>query len=308
MNSINLLNTIRRKIDYKITLNKNADINGLLKLDEVTRKRLQKELLGIYKDVHAVCEQYGLTAFLLGGSALGAVRHHGFIPWDDDLDIGMTRDDYEKFKMIFRKELSGKYILNAPNYSRIPKARFPRIHKKGTLLREITDLSKPEDCGIALDLFIIEDVPENGIVRNCKGYSCNFLEFVSSQVFMIYNMDDNVKSFYKQADRWSFRMRWMVGRFFSWAKPADWFHAVDKAVRYPKRTKLVNIPTGRKHYFGEILKRSDVFPPRYVDFCDIKAPVFYQVESYLRNLYGDNYMQLPPIEEREKHFIVELKF
>ncbi len=72
---------------------------------------MQKSILFMYKDLLQACRLHNITPYLIGGSALGAVRHQGFIPWDDDIDVGMTRVDYDHFVDIFYKELSDKYIL-----------------------------------------------------------------------------------------------------------------------------------------------------------------------------------------------------
>ena len=87
-------------------------------------RQLQLCLLGIYKDVRHVCDKYEIPLYLMGGSALGAVRHKGFIPWDDDLDVAMTRRDYRRFCEVFEQELSQKYTLNAPNYCDNARVRF----------------------------------------------------------------------------------------------------------------------------------------------------------------------------------------
>ena len=80
----------------------NVDVSDILiELDGETRTRLQGVLLEMYQDILQVCSRYDITPFLIAGSALGAIRHEGFIPWDDDLDIGMTRDDYERFISVF---------------------------------------------------------------------------------------------------------------------------------------------------------------------------------------------------------------
>mgnify|MGYP000934529859 FL=1 len=69
----------------------------------------------MYSDILRVCEKYNIRVMLGGGSALGAVRHGGFIPWDDDLDLIMPREDYNKFISVFDKELSDLYEITSPN-------------------------------------------------------------------------------------------------------------------------------------------------------------------------------------------------
>ena len=269
-------------------------------------KRLQNALLEIYKDIAEVCRKYDLTPYLVGGSALGAVRHHGFIPWDDDLDIGMTRVDYEKLREVFAAELADRYLLNAPNYSEDPKARFPKIIKKGTACREIVDVHDPRRNGIFLDIFILDDVPENAICRKIKGTICNGLEFISSQVFLKENTTAEVRKMYRRMGWASYLFHYLTGILFSWIPSRNWFHAVDKAVRHSRKSEFVGLPTGRKHYFGEIFRKEELLPAVWVDFEDIKVPIFQGYDMYLRNLYGD-YMKIPPEGDRERHYFVELR-
>ena len=85
------------------------DVDGkslLIEVDDILRKKLQSVLLDMLRDVLRVCSDYNIDVFLLGGTALGAVRHKGFIPWDDDIDIGMTREAYVRFKKIFEETLA----------------------------------------------------------------------------------------------------------------------------------------------------------------------------------------------------------
>ncbi|WP_303815737.1 LicD family protein [Acidaminococcus timonensis] len=84
-------------------------------------------LLSILKDFIFVCDKYNLHYTLGGGSVLGSVRHQGFIPWDDDLDINMPRADYEKFKKIFSKELVNEYELRVPNSKYGSSALFMKL-------------------------------------------------------------------------------------------------------------------------------------------------------------------------------------
>lgn len=276
----------------------------LVELDDEKRRQLQKVLLDIYKDIDMVCRENDLTAFLSGGSSLGAVRHKGFIPWDDDLDVAMTREDFEIFRKVFRRKYKDKYIINAPNYSKDAKTRFVKVLKKDTVCREIIDSRNSDLQRIAIDIFLIEKIPENRMHRFIKGSFCNILEFISSQV-ILRESSRTAAAFYRETGTAGFLIRMGIGTVFSFANSSAWFNAVDKIARYDGKTDLYGIPTGRKHYFGEIYTREMLFPPKYVDFCDIKAPIFHDYDAYLRNLYGD-YMQVPPPEERERHYFLAI--
>lgn len=271
------------------------------------RRQLQQVLLDMYKDLLLVCDKYGLVPYLCGGSALGAIRHQGFIPWDDDLDIAMTRSDFNKLAKVFQRELGDIYILNAPNCSKNAKARFPKIIKKGTIFREVGTVKDPELEGVFLDIFVIDNVPDNKFLRNVKGGVCNAEEFISGCVYDYENLDEVSKKYHKQSGHLFYSIRMTIGRLFSFIPSSNWFHAIDKTIRWrDDSSKDCTLGQGRYHYFGEILPRETIFPPRYCDFCGIEVPVFHQVEYYLENIYGD-YMQIPPVEKRESHHIIKLQ-
>ena len=286
----------------------NIEVDDLLmEVDNESRRILQHTILGIYKDLLAVCKKYNLTPYLIGGSCLGAIRHKGFIPWDDDLDVGMSRSDYQKFKKVFKKELSDRYVLNAPNYIGCAKGRFAKMMKKNTIFREIFDASASEECGIFVDIFTIDNVPDGVIARMVRGTFTNITEFIAGQVALVESKDKDVRFFYKRISKVDYYIRIFIGRIFSFRRSIKWYNDIDKMIDYKKRSKQCGILTGRKHYFGEIFDRDVFFPARYVGFCDIKAPVFNDTDTYLKKSYGD-YMQIPPEDKREKHFIKELKF
>ena len=93
--------------------------------DEI--RKLQNELLSILKEIDQICKRNNIKYFAVGGTLLGAVRHHGFIPWDDDIDIGMLRSDYNKFILIAKKELPNNYfVLNFDENNHFP-ASFTKV-------------------------------------------------------------------------------------------------------------------------------------------------------------------------------------
>lgn len=300
-------NFIKNMVSNKFALNSVNLDDLLIEIDDETRHKLQATIKNIFLDIKCVCEKYDLGVFLVGGSALGAVRHQGFIPWDDDLDVGMIRCDYEKFKEVFKNELGSKYILNAPNYSGKAKERFAKVMKRGTVFQEIIDVDDLERCGVFVDIFVLDNVPDDFILRKIKGYCCNCLEFIAGQVRLVECMDDKLKKMLKRTGMVNYIIKFMIGKMFSFRKSYKWFNTIDKAVRYnDESTRFLTIATGRKHYFGEMLIRKELFPLKTNVFEGAKVSVFHNEDYYLSNLYGD-YMKIPPKDKREKHFVKQIK-
>lgn len=130
-------------------------------------KPLRKSLLDIYNAFSAVCERHGLRYYGFAGTALGAVRHNGFIPWDDDLDVAMPRPDYEKFIRYAQHELPQHlkfvYWKNTPEFTqlfgKIQDVRQPVIER---LEREMGVMLS---CGLYIDVFPIDGYPDSSVAR-----------------------------------------------------------------------------------------------------------------------------------------------
>ena len=269
---------------------------------------LKKTLTQMTMDVIRFCELNHICVMLGGGSALGAVRHNGFIPWDDDLDLLMPRSDYERFSKLFDGAFGERYDLVAPNRGVERKDRFPKILKKRTVMRSVGGIGSNAPSGVFLDIFILENIPRNKLFRFVKGVFCTALMFAGSRVQM-YSVDNPVlRRMMEQTEKskrvYRSSLRW--GKMFSVIPDGKWYDWIDKAVQYKRKTGLLGIPTGRKHYFGEILPASVYLPASKGVFEGHEVPLPADCDTYLKNLYGD-YMQIPPLEKREKHYIVELK-
>lgn len=288
---------------YKDTVN-NINSNEIRFLSDEELKNLKKIMFECYQDVYRVCEKHNLSIMLGGGSALGAVRHNGYIPWDDDFDALMPRKDFEKLKIIFEREFGDKYILISPNYRGSSINRFPKVLINGTRFVEVGANPKSEYNKIKIDIFILENVPNNIIVRYLKGAWGTFLMYICSRVE---RFEDTESCFSKTDIATSMKFRRFIGRLFSFKNASEWRNIVDKACQYKKETNYLGIPTGRKHYFGEILPRSCYLPVSQGIFEGQAVSLPGDYDKYLSNLYGD-YMKLPPIEKREKHSIVDIAF
>lgn len=274
----------------------------LFTYDDGAVKRVQDELLAAYCDLWKFCEKHNIFLFLTGGTTLGAIRHQGFIPWDDDIDLAMPRKDYEHFRAIFDEGLSDKYILNAPNFSEKPLSRFPKV-----LIRDVREngerlgFSSEAEC-LPVDIFIIENVPENWLLRMWKGLRCNFCEFMEGKTGIYLGRYNAEQRLFGQYRKFQYAIELMIGFFGAVTSPAAWKNAVDRVDRYRnERTSLCGTPSGRKHYFGEIWEKKDVFPGKIVPFAGKTARVYTDSHKYLSHMYGADYMTPPPVEEREHH-------
>lgn len=283
--------------------------DGLVRVEGDVLHRLQHVLLMMLKDFDALCSQEGLTYTLGGGSCLGAVRHQGFIPWDDDLDVNMPRESFDKLCEVFASRPNTKYILQVPGDPGY-ELSFGRIRLRGTTLKTRDDIGET-DCGVYIDVFIIENVPSNSIVRSFHGvvsqalgfkYSCRrFFEHEEAYLELAGDDEDFARVV---------RVKAGIGRLFSGKTISqcclDWDSW--NAKYSGKDSGFVSIPVGRKHYFGELLNAEHYFPVSFGTFEGLEVPLPRSTDIYLTGLYGPKYMELPPAADRESHVVYELDF
>lgn len=302
---MNLLSQLK---NAKKVLNQASQNSTLLvELDDEQIRKIQSELLTMYHDIKNACDRNSISVILSGGSALGVVRHKGFIPWDEDLDLAMSRFDYKKFCEIFEKELGDKYILNAPNYSKNAKARYPMILKKNTYYENIVDVKDPELHKLFVDIFIIENIPDNIVCRFFKGKVCELLHFISGQVYVFECRDNDMKEYFCAVGKSYYYTRIAIGFIFSFIHSSRWFDMIDSLSQHANESsKYVGTVTGRRHYFKEIMERSVWFPYSEGIFEGEQVHIHHNVDKYLTTIYGD-YMKVPALKDRERHFIYRME-
>lgn len=251
----------------------------------LSNEEIKKVGLGILSDVADFCEKNGIEYCLVCGTALGAVRHNGFIPWDDDIDIGMPREDYERFLESYRSE---NYRLCDTRFDRKYPYAFAKVCDNQTVLLE--NIADPCDMGVYIDVFPIDGLPEDEALRR------------------------------QHIKRIDWDMRLIAWKRISWDKKVGAVHKIiqvlAKSILYviPMRVlvrKLDNdvkrYPYAKSRYVGHMVTKaiwgSDVKPREMFEnpvahvFEDREFRVPGQVNAYLRQEYGD-YMQLPPEDKR----------
>ena len=271
---------------------------------------LKELLVDAFDEFDRVARKQGIYYTVSGGTVLGSIRHQGFIPWDDDIDLMMPRQDFNTLKTVFDKELGEKYTLSAPELGCGHGMTVCQIKRRGTVLRSYNEISK-EDAGIPLDIFVLENTFDSPLLRRLHGTACLAVGYLMS-ARKAYSDLPFLEPYFEGNDalRASFCKKARLGKLISFLTLDQMSKAAYQVYSLCRndRSRFVTIPSGRKHFFGELYLRSDMCRAVEADFEGRKIPIPCGYKTYLHALYGDSYMQLPPETDRERHPVMELAF
>ena len=269
---------------------------------------LQKTLTDMLRDVDTLCRKHGLSYHLGGGSCLGAVRHHGFIPWDDDIDINMPRRDHDRFIPLFKEEYGDRYWIHTAQETENYGLCFSRVLLKGTSVKTREDFHN-EECGAFIDIFVIENTFDMPLLRYLHGFGCLALGYVQSCGKFFRDRKELMALIENETDperkkNWKkvFRLKILTGRVFSFFPLDTWTHLTDRWYHLCRnhRSRYVSVPSGRRHFFGELYLRDGFVNTVEMPYEGEPRPVPSDYDGYLRRMYGD-YHVIPKEENREKH-------
>lgn len=266
--------------------------------DSETLQSLWKVQVEILDEVVRICEKYQLKYYLIYGTLIGAIRHKGFIPWDDDLDIGMPRKDYEKFLEVAPVELGEQFFLQTAESNKGYWLVFAKVRKNHTLFLE-NAMANTSSCvhkGIFIDIF-----PQDYVNKN-HGLSLH-IRFILSKA-LIETM--YVKAGVFESDKVKYwYLHWLL-QCFSLEKL--WKMQRYVAMFHGKTTDqyLTDFNTSRP-YLSMIFPHEHYEPSKQWEFCHKMYSIPNNYDALLTAIYGE-YMVLPKEEDRLNHNTTKIVF
>lgn len=277
----------------------------LLEYSKKDLRRLQLVELDILKAIDGVCQNYGISYFLDSGTLLGAKRHGGFIPWDDDIDIGMPRDDFERFLNVAPEVLGDDYVVVDPFKDNRQAGLFAKVWKKGTKFFTEETIEAGIDQGIFIDIFPYDLVASEKKKRNKQLRSCLAWQSLSylyhSKVIVVPH-----SGLMGSAEKIACRIAHSFVRLA--LNPTRIYRSFRKYALSAKNDKLATECACMNYVQGSIFPKEVLFPTAQIEFEASTFPAPANPEEYLRILYGETWGELPPLEKRRNHAPVELAF
>lgn len=266
-------------------MNLNEEILCGFKVSSARKKVWQKELemVKLFKNI---CEENNLKYFASGGTLIGAVRHNGFIPWDDDIDLMMPRNDYEKFLKIAQLALPADFFLQYNETEKNYPNGHAQIRNNGTTCLNncgYTDLKKGKNCGIFIDIFPYDEVPDDEKQRKKYASKIRFLKKMC--FFRIYRKD-----FYGLKGVIKSIISTIYFAFCSLEKTIAKFNSL--SARLDEKTNTVALISFMPGYEKNVWNKELFDKTVLHKFEDIEIAIPEKYDEVLRHEFGD-YMQFP---------------
>lgn len=261
---------------------------------EQKRNALQEHIFDIFLEINKVCEKYQISYFIMGGTALGAVRHGGFIPWDDDLDIGMLREDYDRFLAMAPEALREDLFLQTYQSEEKSPFYFAKVRKDNTSFLEYYCRNLKIHEGIYVDIFPYDRIPDGKWAR--RRY------YRESKILLnlyIAKCVTGTSVRYKGIKYLCYMfLRGTLHVLLAPVPKQVLFGMVDRRMRKHNEEDTAYVGYGGLPKIQ--VRRVDVEHPARIAFEGMMVKCPAHVERYLCDNFGD-YWKLPPEEERRGH-------
>ncbi len=266
---------------------------------DITTEKLRKIQLvqvELLNEVDRICKKHDIRYCIIAGTTLGAVRHGGYIPWDDDADVAMLREEYDKFAKVCQAELdTNKFYFQDNKYTPGYRWGYGKLRKKGTQFVRLNQEHMPYEQGVFVDIFPLDNVPENKLKRWFHNLYCAYVrKLMWSEVGKHSEKNPLKRLAYK-----------LMGCVSEDGIRRQYNKLKDKSNNKPSElVRILTFPTPKNGYYGYYKKW-------YVDLADIKFegctfPAAKDYDGYLSFKFG-NYMELPPVEQRKVHPVSRLE-
>lgn len=274
-----------------------------MKMKTMTLKEIQGVNLEIMKDIHSFCVEHDIKYTLAYGTLIGAIRHKGFIPWDDDIDIMMSRPEYERFTKTYQSK-SG--FMLKPGTDDDNYVNYTRVYDTKRTLVIPNAFPCEKEIGVWIDIFPIDNVSEDNNERNSHFQKIRKL----TQPLMEWRI---LKYRFKYESRRSYitaMIRLLAGMFKY--KPIKWHKEIDKLLReysYGSTgfvSSLVCIEANKNNK-QEVFPISDFQEYELAKFEDAEFYISKNYDHILKTIFGD-YMSIPPKDKQVSHILKKWRF
>ena len=255
-----------------------------MRLNKEEKRKLQLKILEMVKYIDTICKENNIEYYIIYGSCLGAIRHKGFIPWDDDMDIAMTEDNYYKFIKVFEQYGNKeKYYLQSPGKEKEYYLSFSKLRDITTTLIEENNKDKNIIYGVYIDIFPLIGVPKSKFKRKILKINRAFLLSANMNIINNKFLKNISKIIIKVIGKQRITKYCTKNCFKYKTKDYDeWLSLCDG--------DGFELNIHSKEIYGK---------PLYVDFEDTSLPIPCKYDEYLTHIYGD-YMKIPSEKDIEK--------
>lgn len=273
-------------------------------MDNTTLRKVQLTQLEIACEIKRICDENQIEYFIDGGTLLGAVRHKGFIPWDDDLDIGMSRNQYNKFVHIASKQLKDEFFLQTWDTDKGYGYTYAKVRKKNTIYLERVAQDSTANNGIFVDIFPYDNYPDNRLKRKLLCSQLTILKMILKVKCHFYP--------WKETEHTNVK-RWFIYlpiRFFACFSEKEIIKRkyLRLATSYNKEKTTQVFPQVAERLGATVMKREYLEQTISMKFENILFSAPKEYDAYLTELYGD-YMTPPPLDKRKNiHNIIKISF